>query len=74
MIGAFVNVILNYVLINYLGVNGAAISTLITYFFVNILSNYIIDDFKENGFILKCSIMKCVDNVKEFICDLIKGK
>ena len=54
MFGAFVNVILNALLIPFIGVNGAALASLITQFLTNIVTGYIFSPIRGvNFFILQ---------------------
>ena len=47
--GAVSNVILNYLLIPWMGVMGAALASLITQFFTNVVMGYIVKDIRENN-------------------------
>ena len=47
--GAIANVILNFSLIPYLGMNGAAISSIITQFFSNVVIGFLIKDIRPNN-------------------------
>lgn len=49
LIGAIVSIISNYYLIHWFGINGAAISALITQFITNFAIQYIIKDTRENA-------------------------
>ena len=54
LFGAFVNVILNALLIPFIGVNGAALASLITQFLTNIVTGYIFSPIRGvNFFILQ---------------------
>ena len=47
--GAVSNVILNYFFIPHIGVMGAALASLITQFFTNVVMGYIVKDIRENN-------------------------
>ncbi len=67
-IGAVINIILNYVLIKNMGINGAAISTLISYFIAAYLCLSFFDKTRINFISLSKSIyLKGFFNVKENI-------
>lgn len=55
--GAVVNVVLNYLLIHYLGAIGAAYSTVISYFYVAIFSNVFHKKTRDNLFLIINSIV-----------------
>ena len=50
--GASLNVVLNLILIPYLGINGAAIASLLTQFFTNVLLCFIIAPIRRNNTLL----------------------
>ncbi len=50
--GALANVLLNAVLIPSMGINGAALASLVTQFFTNVLTGYIIAPIRENNRIM----------------------
>ena len=52
MSGALANVAINAILIPILGVNGAAIASLITQFFTNVVIGYIIKPIRPNNAIM----------------------
>ena len=52
MIGAIANVIINAILIPIIGIYGAAIASLITQFFTNVIVGYIIKDIRPNNYIM----------------------
>lgn len=52
MSGAIANVILNAILIPVMGINGAAIASLITQFFTNVIVGYIISPIRPNNEII----------------------
>ncbi|MCI8490011.1 MAG: flippase [Lachnospiraceae bacterium] len=52
MFGAISNIILNFVLIPSIGIYGAAIASLITQFFTNVISGYIIKPLRPNNAII----------------------
>jgi len=54
--GAVANVLLNFCLIPYLGVNGAAIASLVTQFFTNVIIGYIIKPIRPNNRIMVSSL------------------
>lgn len=64
--GALANVILNAILIPVWGVNGAALASLITQFFTNVVIGYIIPSIRANN-----AIMMCGCNPR-YIIDIIK--
>lgn len=47
--GAVMNIVLNYFLIPVLGINGAALASLITQFFANVVMGYILKPIRENN-------------------------
>lgn len=49
MLGALANVIMNYMLIPFLGISGAALASLITQFFTNFVTGYIIKPLRPNN-------------------------
>lgn len=67
--GASLNIILNWYLIPKYGAIGATVATLITYFVVAVLLNFIIPDLKPVGkFILRsCNIYKGVNRILEVV-------
>ena len=52
LIGAVVNILLNGLFIPILGINGAAIASLITQFFTNVIIGYIIKDIRPNNVLM----------------------
>lgn len=50
--GALANVLLNYLLIPIMGINGAALASLITQFFTNVIIGYIIKPIRPNNAIM----------------------
>lgn len=50
--GALANVILNAFLIPMLGINGAALASLITQFFTNVIVGYMIPDIRKNNYLM----------------------
>lgn len=50
--GAALNVILNFILIPLMGINGAAFASLITQIFTNVITGFIIKDLRENNRIM----------------------
>lgn len=50
--GALANVVLNYLLIPIIGINGAALASLITQFFTNVIVGYIIKPIRKNNAIM----------------------
>ena len=49
LFGAIANVVLNYILIPLIGINGAAVASLITQFFTNVIVGYIIKPIRSNN-------------------------
>lgn len=49
LFGAVANVILNYILIPLIGINGAAVASLLTQFFTNVIVGYIIKPIRPNN-------------------------
>lgn len=72
LIGAFLNVILNFFLINILGINGAAIASLITQIFTNVGLGFIIKPLQHNNRLMIESLN--IDYLKEAIRCLLKRK
>ncbi len=64
--GALMNVVLNYLLINYCGIVGAAIASLITQFFTNVIMSMIIKPLRRNNILMLKSLnpMRIVRMVK----------
>ena len=67
--GAILNVLLNYVFIPIWGPCGAALTTLLSQIFSNIITGYIISDLKKNNTIILRSlnpinIFECIKNMK----------
>lgn len=56
LIGASVNVVLNFIMIPFFGGCGAAIATLITQFFTNVVMGFIIKPIKENNYLMLMGI------------------
>ena len=56
LIGAFANVVLNFVMIPIWGINGAAIASLITQIFTNVIVGYIIKPIRPNNRIMVKSL------------------
>ena len=52
LLGAIANVLLNVCLIPLFGINGAAIASLITQFFTNVITGYLIKDIRESNRIM----------------------
>lgn len=50
--GATANIILNYIFIPYIGINGAALASLMTQFFTNVIVGYIIPAIRPNNKIM----------------------
>lgn len=50
--GAIINVILNYILIPILGINGAAVASLATQIFANVIIGFIIKPIRKNNFLM----------------------
>lgn len=51
--GAVLNVIMNLLLIPLMGINGAAIASLLTQFFANVIVSYLIKDVREGIYLIK---------------------
>lgn len=60
--GAILNVVLNFIFIPIIGINGAAFASLITQIFSNVIMGYIVKDLRENNRIMIKSLQ-----VKEVI-------
>ena len=56
MSGALANVAINIALIPVIGINGAAIASLTTQFFTNVIVGYIIKDIRPNNAIMVRSL------------------
>lgn len=54
--GAILNVVLNYFLIPLKGVMGAAIASVLTQFFTNVIMGYIVKDIRENNKLMMLSL------------------
>lgn len=54
--GAICNVILNYILIPFMGINGAAVASLITQIFTNVIIVYVIRPIRDNNRIMVNSL------------------
>ncbi len=54
--GALLNIMLNFILIPYWGMNGAAVASLITQIFTNVIVGWIIKDIRDNNRIMIKSI------------------
>lgn len=67
--GASANVVLNFALIPFLGIYGAAIASLITQFFTNVIVGYIIRPIRPNNAIMVSSLNPkyCIDAVKKLL-------
>lgn len=63
MCGAITNIVLNYLLIPLLGINGAALASLTTQFVTNILIGFILKPIRRNNYLIFKSI--CKENLKE---------
>ena len=65
--GALTNVILNYILIPVLGINGAAIASLFTQFFTNVILGWVIKPINGNNklMLLGLNPMRVVDVLKK---------
>lgn len=49
VLGAMANVLLNYLLIPVMGINGAALASLVTQFFTNVIVGFILSPIRENN-------------------------
>ena len=67
--GASANVVLNFALIPLLGIYGAAIASLVTQFFTNVIVGYIIRPIRPNNAIMVSSLNPkyCIDAVKKLL-------
>ena len=69
LLGATANIVLNAVLIPAIGINGAAVASLLTQFFTNVLVGYIIRPIRPNNSImiqgLKPEIL--LDSIKKIV-------
>ncbi|WP_227687554.1 flippase [Psychrobacter immobilis] len=63
MIGTFMNVILNYILITRIGVLGAALSTVITYAFASYLLQFFFKVTRKNFYVVIQSIMRLKNGI-----------
>ena len=70
--GASANVILNYLMIPFWGINGAAAASLITQFFTNVLLGYIIFPIRRNNALMIRGLNPFV--LKEIAAKLIKRR
>lgn len=70
--GASANVILNYLMIPFWGINGAAAASLITQFFANVLLGYIIFPIRRNNALMIRGLNPFV--LKEIAAKLIKRR
>ena len=52
LFGALANVVLNFLLIPKFGINGAAIASLLTQFFTNVILGYIIKPIRPNNMLM----------------------
>ena len=66
--GALLNVCLNYILIPIWGSCGAAIASLLTQIFTNVIISFIIKEIRENGFMMFKSLN--LKYIKKFVCSL----
>ena len=67
--GAAANVIFNFILIPYIGIYGAAIASLVTQFFTNVIVGYIIKPIRPNNAIMVSSLNPkyCLDAFKKLL-------
>lgn len=66
--GAITNIVLNFILIPFLGILGAAIASLLTQIFTNVIIGYIIYDLRENNvFMLKSLNFKYIKEMLKII-------
>ena len=73
--GALANVGLNYILIPIWGIAGAAIASLITQFFANIVMGFIIPDLRPNNLLLMESLNpKYIREMLIMLTEIIKNK
>lgn len=56
LLGAILNVILNFVLIPIIGINGAALASLITQIFTNVIVGYVIKPIRKNNYLMMESL------------------
>ena len=66
--GALLNVVLNFVLIPVLQMNGAAIASLITQFFANVILGFIIKPIRDNNKLMMKALnpMILINGIKSF--------
>lgn len=66
ILGAMANVVLNFILIPYLGATGAAIASLITQFFTNVIVGFMIKPIRRNNSLMIKSLNICavIKNIK----------
>lgn len=67
MIGTFMNIVLNYILINKIGVLGAALSTVITYAFASYLLQFFFKATRKNFYVVIQSISRPILRLKNGI-------
>ncbi len=67
--GAIANVVLNFALIPFIGIYGAAIASLVTQFFTNVIVGYIIKPIRPNNAIMVSSMNPkyCLDAFKKLL-------
>lgn len=66
-IGTFMNIVLNYILINKIGVLGAALSTVITYAFASYLLQFFFKATRKNFYAVIQSVFKSIVRLKNGI-------
>lgn len=66
MLGVIMNILLNYFLIPIYGINGAAIASVITQFFTNVIVSYIITPIRFNNYLIiqSLNIKKVLNKLK----------
>ena len=69
LLGAIANVLLNFLLIPSFGINGAAVASLITQLFTNVIIGWIIKPISRNNVIMLkgLNLKLCVENIKFFL-------
>lgn len=66
--GALLNVALNYILIPLIGINGAAIASLVTQIFTNVIIGFIIKPIRKNNMLMVKSLdPRMIKNVKNIL-------
>ena len=74
MLGAAVNLTLNFALIPFMGINGAALATLITQLFTNVLSPLIFRETREYSKLIFGALSLKGINVRQLFSIILKKK